>query len=172
MKLEGAEQLRVMSLQLKEADKVLLRQMRKRLRAATAGAAEAVVAKEREVLPKRGGLNEWFAAAPVRVSFPVGPRSSGVRLAQGRKQHTGVSKSNLRLANQSGLVRHPNRGGPRFREERRDVAGDESTTPKGGWSETPVPKEFFEEALAPFAAATEVAMREVMDEVARVAGFK
>lgn len=162
VRVEGAEQLRALAVELKAADRALLLRMKRNIRAAAVPAGKAVQAEERAVLPKRGGLNEWVASARVGTRILSGPRTAGVRLVQGRKGS--VSRASLRLMNEQGMVRHPNRGGYHFGVERRAAAG--------GWSTTKVPQGFFERPLLAMEPEVRAAMIAVMDETARVAGFR
>ena len=162
MKVEGGQQLRELTVELKAADRALLLAMRRNLRALAKPAAAAVQAEERRVLPKRGGLNEWVAGTPVGVRITSGPRTAGVRLVQSKKGRR--KPHDLLDANETGLIRHPNRGGPGFSEERRDKAG--------GWSDTHIPTGWFERPLLAMAPEATAAMVRVMNETARAAGFR
>ena len=159
LKVEGGEQLRALAVELKAGDRALWLATARNLRAIAKPAAAAVQAEERRVLPKRGGLNEKVANTKIGVRITTGRRSAGVRLVQGKKVIPGFVGG----ANDTGLVRHPNRGGPKFSEERRDKAG--------GWSTTRVPTGWWERPLLAMAPEAMVAMRKAMDEAARVAGF-
>lgn len=161
MKVEGGEQLRALAVELKEADKALLLAMRRNLRGVAKTAGAAVQAEERRVLPKAGGLNEWIAGTPVGVRIATGSRTAGVRIVQSKKGRR--KPHDLLDANTTGLIRHPNRGGPRFSQERRDRSG--------GWSDTTIPTGWWERPLLARAPAAEVAMRAVLNETARAAGF-
>ena len=163
MKVEGGQQLRELTVELKAADRALLLAMRRNLRAIAKPAAAAVQAEERRVLPKKGGLNEYVAEVKPSIRILTGTRTAGVVLRQGKTSR--LSKSNWYLANNQGMIRHPNRGGPRRSVERRDVPGGWSTTPihVTGWFERPLL------AMAPEAMT---AMKAVMDETARAAGFR
>lgn len=166
-KVEGADQLRTLAAELKIADRQLRNRMLKGLRVAAEPAKTVIPAYEREVLPKSGGLNEWVASAEVKIRTATTGRGAGVRVTQGRDSkggRGGVSRSNLRLAEQQGLIRHPNRGGPRFSIDRRDAAG--------GWSDTPIPSDWFTKAAESLGPEAEVAMRAVLEETARAAGFR
>ena len=153
MKVEGGQQLRELTVELKAADKALLLAMRRNLRAIAKPAAAAVKAEELRVLPKKGGLNEWVAGTPVGVRITAGPRTAGVRLVQSKK---GRSKPHDLLAmNETGAIRHP-------------VFGQRKT-----WVEQDgLPTGWFERPLLAMAPAATAAMVKVMDETARAAGFR
>jgi hypothetical protein len=59
------------------------------------------------VLPHRGGLGEWVAKAPLKISVRTGARSAGIRLIMGRNSRGG--RSDLQGIN-AGKVRHPTYG--------------------------------------------------------------
>lgn len=144
--------LRRLAVQTKETgDRGLMNATRRRLVAAAQPAREAVPAYERAVLPKAGGLNEWFASTPVKVSVLTGVKTAGVRLRQGRRSH------NLFRANEQGMVRHPTFG-------HRDSPQD--------WQTTDVPSGFWEKSLGPVQAGVAVAMIGVLEETAIEAGFR
>ena len=151
----SADALRLMAVQTKETgERGLLNLTRRNIRLAAAPAVEAVPAYERDVLPKQGGLNEWIASTPVRVSILTGARSAGVRLRQSKRG--GLRPHDLRRMNDEGLVRHPTFG-------RRDKPQD--------WQTTKVPVGFWEAALEPTRAAVTAAMIVVLREAAVEAGF-
>lgn len=162
MRVEGSAELRKLDLELRAANRTLRNAMRRQLRAATAPAREAVTAEERRVLPKAGGLNEWVASAPVVHRMTTPARGAVVSV---RQRKPGAKKPHdLFKANQTGVIRHPNRGGPRWSMDRRDKPG--------GWSETQIPTGWFERPLQAMAPQVQAAMRLVMDETARAAGFR
>jgi len=166
-KVEGADQLRTLAAELKVANRALRNRMLKGLRAAAAPAKTVIPEHERAVLPHSGGLGEWVASAEVKIRTSTTGRGAGVRVTQGRNSkggRRGVSRSNLRLAEQQGLIRHQNRGGPGFSIDRRDEPG--------GWSSTPIQADWFTEAAESLGPGAEVAMRTVLDETARAAGFR
>lgn len=153
-KVEGADQLKVLAAELKVADRALLLAMRRNIRAAAKPAGPAVQAHEREVLPKTGGLNEWIASTPVGTRILTGPRSAGVRLVQSKKGR--AKPHDLAKLNETGEIRHPVYG--------RWVAGMPS--------QTGLPTHFWEEPLLAMEPQVAAAMRLVMDETARAAGFR
>ena len=156
-----AKELRALDLELRAANRTLRNAMRRNLRAATLPAREAVQAEELHVLPKRGGLNEWFASTPVSHRMTTPTRGAVVRIVQSKK---GAAKPHDLLdANTTGVIRHPTRKGPRFSQENRKG-------PKS-WQSTEVPTGFFERPLLAMEPAVMTAMVAVMDETARVAGF-
>lgn len=166
LQVEGGRQLKALSVALKDADRKLLNRARRNLRAAAEPAKEAIPQHERAVLPKGGGLNEWVADADVKITVSTAGKVASVSVKQGRDSkggRRGLSRSNLRLMNQQGLVRHPNRGGPGWSIERRDEPG--------GWSSTSVTPLFWEHALDGIAPGARLAMKAVLDETARAAGF-
>lgn len=154
-KVEGADQLRVLAVELKTADRAMLLAMRRNLRAAAKPAGRAVQDHERAVLPKRGGLNEWIAGTPVGTRITAGPRSAGVRLVQSKKGR--AKPHDLAKLNDTGVVRHPTFGrrGPNDWVDQADV-----------------PKNFWETPLQAMEPAVGAAMKRVLDETARAAGFR
>ena len=156
-----AKELRALDLELRAANRTLRNAMRRNLRAATLPAREAVQAEELRVLPKRGGLNEWVASAPVSHRMTTPTRGAVVRIVQSKK---GAKKPHDLLdANQTGVIRHPTRKGPRFSQENR-------SGPKS-WQDTQIPTGWFERPLLAMAPEVTAVMKAVLDETARVAGF-
>src|SRR5881227_3545700 len=153
LKVEGANQLRTLAVELKAADRALWLATTRQLRALARPAAAAVQAEERRVLPKRGGLNEWVAATPIGVRITTGTRSAGVRLVQSKK---GRGKPHdLLAANDTGTIRHPVMGN-------RKVWVEQTGIPTGWW----------ERPLLGMEPQAQAAMKAAMDEAARAAGFR
>lgn len=150
LKVEGADQLRALTAELKTADRTLLLAMRRNLRGLARPAAAAVQAEERRVLPKRGGLNERVASTPIGVRITAGTRSAGVRLVQGKKVLPGFVGGE----NDTGTIRHPVYGN-------RKKWVEQTGLPTGWW----------ERPLLAMEPQAQVAMKAVLDETARVAGF-
>lgn len=156
-----AGELRRLDLELRAANRTLRNAMRRNLKAATLPARQAVQAEELRVLPKRGGLNEWVASAPVGHRMTTPASGAVVRIVQSKK---GARKGHDLLdANRTGVIRHPTRKGPGFSQENR--------TGKDSWQSTEIPTGWFERPLLAMAPAVMVAMEKVMDETARTAGF-
>jgi hypothetical protein len=162
LRVEGGQQLRALAAELKAADRALWLATARNLRAIAKPAVRAVQEEERRVLPKRGGLNEWVASTPVGVRITTGTRSAGVRLVQSKKGR--AKPHDLLDANETGLIRHPTRMGPRFSQENR--------TGSRSWQDTPIPTGWWERPLLAMAPEAMTAMKQAMDEAARVAGFR
>ena len=160
LKVEGADQLCTLAAELKAADRALWLATARNLRAIAKPAADAVQAEERRVMPKRGGLNEWVAAAKVGVRISTSGRSAGVTLRQGRTSGGGLSRSNLNALNNQGKIRHP------------VFADPDKTRREWHWVDQSAPANFWEHALERMEAPAQLAMKRVMDETARVAGFR
>jgi len=160
LKVEGGAQLRTLAAELKTAERTLWLRTARSLRAVAKPAADAVQAEERRVLPKRGGLNEWVASAKVGVRISTTSRSAGVTLRQGRTSGGGLSRSNLAALNNQGKIRHP------------VYADPEKTRREWHWVDQSAPANFWEHALEGMAPEAMVAMKAVLDETARVAGFR
>lgn len=97
IRVEGASDLRAVSLRLKAAGEVALkREMYAAIRAATQPAKDAVRASALATMPHGGGADKQIAAKKIISSTLTGPNSAGVR---------------LRMKNQSqlnaGQLRHP-----------------------------------------------------------------
>jgi hypothetical protein len=132
----------------------LMRNVRAAIRVAVVPAREAVRAELRAVMPKHGGLNEWLAKSSITSGVLTGPKTAGVVLRGSKRGH------DLRAVDRTGVVRHPTRKGPGWRDENREI-----------WRSTPVPAGWWEKALEPFGPAVVAALRVAQDAAAREAGF-
>jgi len=81
--------------------------VRRRVQSMVPPIETAVDEHARAILPKRGGLNEWVASAPIKASIRTGARSAGVRLRMGRNS---LKKRSDLDAIDKGMVRHPTYG--------------------------------------------------------------
>lgn len=148
--VEGADQLRLISLRLKAAGEIELRKaMARNIRIATLPARVAVRASAMETLPAGGGLNQWVAKATTRTSVLTGAKTAGVLIRVSRKGHDmkDIDK---------GTVRHP----VFAKKGRRRVWVSQQVEP--GFASKPLT------ALTPAVAA---ACKIAMDETAAAAGF-
>lgn len=76
------------------ADRTIVNEMTKEIRrAGTKTVKPAVRASALAVLPRRGGLNRWVAAAAVRVAVRRGTRAAGVEVVVGRNSRGGRTDS-------------------------------------------------------------------------------
>lgn len=156
----SAAGLRRLAVQQKAiGERGLINKTRRELNKAAQPAREAVPAMERAVLPKSGGLNEWVASTPVRISMLTGAKTAGVMLRQSRKGSP--RPHDLRRMNDQGLVRHPTRTGRHFSQEDRDI-----------WRTTDIPSGFWENALIPVKVKVTAAMLGVLHEAGYEAGFR
>jgi hypothetical protein len=144
-----AADFRATGLRLKAGDAALMPIVRRNIRAATAPAKVMVPASARATLPHGGGLNEWVAAADVKTSILLGPKTAGVRIRVSKKGH---DMKDIDVGN----VRSPTFG-------RRKG--------KGSWHDTKVTPGFATKPLLELYPVTSVACRAAMLEVARIAGF-
>lgn len=85
----------------------VVNEMAKEIRRAVPPVRKAVRDYALRTLPKRGGLNEWVAAAGVRAAVRRGPRTAGVQLVSGR--NAARRRADLKRLD-SGTLRHPLRG--------------------------------------------------------------
>lgn len=154
--------LRDLALRTKETgDKGLMTRTRRGLNKAAQPAREAVPAMERAVLPKAGGLNEWVASTPVRVSMLTGAKTAGVLLRQSKRGR--IRPHDLRKLNEQGRVRHP-------------VFADQEKEPdrkKWTWvDQYGLPTGWWEGALLPTRVAVTTEMLRVLHEAGYEAGFR
>jgi hypothetical protein len=151
----SATDLRALSAKLRATGQSgLKKNISKAIRTATAPARQAVKAELREVMPKRGGLNEWLARSSIISAVLTGPKTAGVVIRGTKRGH------DLESINRTGKAQHPTRSGPGFRYTNRKK-----------WRSTDVPDHWWEHALEPFGAAVEVALKEAQNVTAREAGF-
>lgn len=145
--VEGASELRAVSVRLKEAGLVDLRkEMNAKIRAATLPVRPMVRASALQVLPKRGGLNVWVAKATTRTSVLTGAKTAGVVVRVSKRGHDMKDID-------AGQVRHPVYG------NRKKWAAQ---TVPAGFATTPMKK------MAPVVGAACV---KAMRETAAAAGF-
>lgn len=98
--IKGAGQFLKLSKALKAAGRTELRkELNKRLRTAAKPLIPIARAEARSSLPRKGGLAEQVAKAPMRVQVRTG-REAGVRIVVGK------DRSGARAANR-GEIRHP-----------------------------------------------------------------
>lgn len=139
-RIEGGQQLAALAKDLKAAGRNDLRkQMLKELRTVQKPAVEAATETARHVLPHHGGLNELVKFAP-RTSLSGDVASLRVVGS--------MSKSNLRLINSTGLVRHP-------------VFGH-----RDRWTTTSVPAGWFEQSMSHLSPTVQAAMLRVVRDIA------
>lgn len=155
-----AQGVRDLALRAKETgDKGLMSRTRRGLTKAAEPAKKVIPAAERSVLPKRGGLNEWVASAPVRVSVTTGAKTAGVSLRQSKRGLT--RPHDLRRMNDEGMVRHPVFADPnKSRKEWTWVA--QYGLPTGWW----------EKALLPVRVEVTAEMLRILHETGYEAGFR
>ncbi len=104
--------------------KVVLKELRAGIRKPFPAVRKAIRANALAVLPHRGGLAQWAAAARISLSVKTSGRSAGVVVKGGRNSKGGRSDLN---ALDRGRLRHPSWG-------RRG---------KGQWHTQQVPQGFF-----------------------------
>lgn len=165
----SAAGLRRLAVETKAAgNKALMPKVRRELTKAAASAREAVPAMERAVLPKEGGLNEWVASTPVKVSVLTGPKTAGAMLRQSKtKSKTDPSKRgrmkphDLRRLNEQGLVRHP------------VFADADKERKQWTWvAQYGLPIGWWEAALIPVRVEVTMKMLGVLHEIGYEAGFR
>lgn len=157
-RVEGANQLKILAFELKAADKALTVTMRRNLRAAVAPIAADVkneAAKFSKSIPPTIAIRTQFTGKKVGVWVA----SLASRLPEGHKPLARLQEFGSQR--NPGKIRHPGRGGPRFSIELRDDP----------WIEQPAHPFLIPTALK-HAPEVRLAMRKVMDETARAAGFK
>lgn len=101
IKVEGAEQLRALAVDLRaagEEGKGLRRALLASMRAAGKPLAEAARESARSVLPKRGGLNEWVADSKFAVRNSLTGSKVGMRIVATKGKHDldDIDKGSLR----------------------------------------------------------------------------
>lgn len=125
--------------------------IRRHLQAATRQVTGTIRANAFSILPKRGGLAAWVAAARIRSSVRTSGRTTGVFLVGSRKSRR--NKSDLAAINR-GRVRHPSWG-------RRGPGQWHNQSVNPGWFTRPAADASF------WRAAVEEAVDEAMDEIRR-----
>lgn len=154
-RVEGAEQLKVLAAELKVADKVMLRQMRRDLRAAVQPVLEAVKVKAQtfsKTIPPSLAIQTRFTGRKVGVWIAALSR----KLPEG---HKGLARlQEFGSSRNYNVIRHPSRQGPNFSQP-------------GPWVTQPS-HPFLIKTANDHAVEVEEAMRRVMDATARAAGFK
>lgn len=81
IELRGADQLRALSMRLKDlGDKELKREFSKAITAATKPLVQDLRQSARETLPKKGGLNERIAKSQIRTVRRASSRTQGIRV--------------------------------------------------------------------------------------------
>lgn len=127
----------------------VLKQLRKDLRKVGPVVRRKVRKNALATLPKRGGLNRWVAAAPVKVTFSGAGTVIIVRLLAGRSSLHG--RSDLKRID-AGRVRHPAWG-------RRG---------RGDWSVTSVKPGFFTNVATdpqPWLEAADLALDDALEAI-------
>ena len=175
----SAAGLRELAVRTKESgNKALMTRTRRAMNKAAQPAREAVQATERAVLPKAGGLNEWVASTPVRVSVLTGPKTAGVSIRQSKggsrsssvlsaeadlnsSRRGRIRPHDLRRLNEQGLVRHPVFADPD--KNRRDWTWVAQYGLPIGW---------WEGALLPTRVQVTTEMLRILHETGYEAGFR
>lgn len=154
-RVEGAEQLRVLAAELRIADKVLLTEMRRELRAGVQPIAD-------DVKHEAGTFSQTIPAAiTVRSQFTgrkVGVWLSAMRrkMPAGHEALPGLQAFGSRR--NRGTIRHPSRQGPGFSQE-------------GPWVNQPAHPQYWLPTINRGATRLRIAMLRVMRETSRAAGF-
>lgn len=154
---------------LKAADEALIPIVRRNIRAATAPVGPAIRQSASEMLPKRGGLNEWVAGSQISTRTSFIPKTAGVTIRMSNKnQATQAKRARARAAGSRyagsashdlvhinrGMVRHP-------------LFGD-----RDHWYTTYVPKGFFDKPVNAARPAVAAACLAALREAAAIAGYK
>lgn len=155
-RVEGAEQLRVLAIRLKAADRAMALQLRRDLRREVQPIADEVKAKAAsfsEHIPSTIAVRTRFGAKSaavwiqaVRRKMPAGHEALPGLQAFGSKRNRST-------------IRHPSRQGPGFGQE-------------GPWVDQPSHPDYWLPTIRRGATRVRVAMLTVMRETSRVAGFK
>lgn len=129
--------------------RVIVQSMRRALTRAARPVTAEVRAHAEEILPHRGGLGAWVAAAKVNVRISYSARSAGIRLRGSRG--SGKGKADL-TGIDAGSVRHPSWG--------RRSAGSwhAQAVPAGWWSKPLEHQDGFREQVD---AAVDSALNEI-----------
>lgn len=153
MPIEGASELRAVSVRLKEAGLVDLRkEMNKKIRVATLPARPAIRASALATLPKRGGLNAYVAQATTTTSVLTGLKTAGV-VVRVKRRNRRTGKPNDMKDMDAGDIRHMVFGNPRV------------------WAAQSVPAGFATKPMQKLAPAVGAACVVAMRETAAAAGF-
>lgn len=106
IRVEGGQKIALVGKALRHlgTDRTIVNVMTKKIRASSPEIRAAIKAEARKILPKRGGLNRWVAAANIRVSVTRTSRSAGVRIVVGRNSAHG--RSDIRDID-AGVTRSP-----------------------------------------------------------------
>lgn len=106
--ISGAEQFQALGLRFRAAGdggKQLRLSLLASIREAAKPIVEATKQNALETLPKHGGLNEWTANQKFSVRNRMTGRQAGIRIVATSRKRT--SRSNMRLMDVQGVVRHP-----------------------------------------------------------------
>lgn len=151
--ITGAQQFRDLGTRLRAAGdegKGLRRELLASIRVAAGPLVDAAKQSALETLPKGGGLNEWTANQKFSVRNRSAGRQAGVRIVATSRKRT--SRSNMRLMDVRGLVRHPTFG--------------RKMNPQD-WQNTKVPPGWFSSPISKAAPAVQVALLVAMNRTAR-----
>jgi hypothetical protein len=104
--VSGAEKLALVGTAMRRlgAERVIVKEMSKRIRRLAGPFRDAVKTSARSTLPHHGGLGEWVARSRMITSVRTTTRSAGVRLVARRTSLRGASDI-ARI--DAGRVRHP-----------------------------------------------------------------
>lgn len=135
-----------------EGRRQMTKHLRARIREPLPTVRAAIKAHARAILPQRGGLNVWVAAAKVTAVIRLSGRAAGVTLKGSRRSLR--DKSDLRRLDASGRVRAPSWG-------RRGEGDWHTQTVPAGWFSTPAGE------IDQWRAACEDAVADAVREIAR-----
>lgn len=90
-----------------EGRREVVKALRKQIRTPVPGVRRAIKDRALEILPERGGLNEWVASLKITAAVKLAGRAAGVRLKGGRNSAGG--RSDVRRIDK-GRVRAPSWG--------------------------------------------------------------
>lgn len=106
VRIGGAEKIRLVAQALRHlgTDRTILNEAAKEIRAAAPNLRAAIRDNAVAILPKRGGLNRWVAAASIRVRVLRSGRKAGISLVVGRDSVHG--RTDIARID-AGVTRHP-----------------------------------------------------------------
>ena len=143
----SGEEFRRLARALKTAGEIDLRKhLTRQMQAAAKPLIPQARAAARRDLPRRGGLAERVAGAPMRVTARTGQRDPGVRVIVGKRRGSGARAAN------AGTVRHPVFGTDRWVSQ--------EVTP--GWF-----TQTMEDGAPTVRPGVEQAIRDTLDEIVR-----
>lgn len=103
-RVRGLEELQRVGQLLEEQDKKVRRDIGKHLTKAVKPVGDEAKSHAREILPRRGGLNEWVASSRTSVRTKLTGSGANVRLVATRKTSSGKTAKLQDI--DSGTVRH------------------------------------------------------------------